>query len=192
MKIAIDIDEVLSKLLEKVLEHYNRIYNTNLTQDKCPSYRWNDYFGISQEKTLDIYQDFVNLGKLRDLDVIPGAIEGIKKIKNNNKLMIVTSRGVCLQTDTENWLDKYFPKLFDDIYYLREDLYDPLLKSKFQACQEINAGYFIEDDIDHLNDFRGTKTKVLIYDHPWNKNFEAKDNFSRMHSWEQIADTINK
>jgi len=191
MTIAIDIDEVLSELLSKVLEHYNSLYNTNLTQDKCLSYRWQEHFGIDLRRTLDIYQDFINSGKLKELAVVPGAVEGIKKIRDKHKLVIVTSRGACLKNDTEYWLDKHFPNYFNDIHYLREGLYDSMKKSKFQTCQEINSDFFIEDDVDHLNEFRDNKTKVLVYDHPWNQSFETTDNFSRVHSWAQIVNIIN-
>ena len=116
--IAIDIDEVLSELLAKVLERYNGIYKTKFTKENCLTYRWHENFGVGLSEVLDFYQDFVNSGGLKELEIMPGAKEGINELKKNNELAIVTSRALTLRDDTEFWLNKYFPNCFKDILYL--------------------------------------------------------------------------
>ena len=189
--IAIDIDEVLSHLMPKVVDYFNNLHGTNYTTDKCDSYSWSKLFSIPKEQELLLYDSFIETGGLKSLDAVAGAVDGIKKIKGNNQLIITTSRALTLKNDTEFWLNKHFPNCFNDIIYLRETIFDPMLESKFLACQKANVDIFIEDDFVHLGDFAETKVKTLIMDRPWNQKDELPKNFKRVFSWDEIVDEIN-
>jgi uncharacterized HAD superfamily protein len=191
MTIAIDIDEVLSKLMPKFLEFYNKIHKTSFSYEKFYSYDWNKMLGITNEKKCEIYGSFCDLGNLKRLDTIEGSVAGVKQIKERHKLVIITNRAVTLKNDTEHWLAKHFSGCFTKVIYTRKKLNHPA-KSKQEICQRIKADIMIEDDPYCLKDLANSKIKLLLFNHPWNQNVNMANNIVRVHSWEQIVEEVNK
>jgi uncharacterized protein len=191
MTIGIDIDGVLADSMPKFLEFYNNLHNTSFVNEHFHTYNWGEVFGTTKEKALEIYDSFCNAGHLKNLDIMAGAVAGIKKIKGKHELVVITGRAMTQKNDTEYWLQKHFPDSFAKIFYIRKRILDPVIKNKFEICKEVKADIMIEDDIEYVNSFTARGTKILLFNHPWNQNVGETDNLVRVHSWEQIVEKIN-
>jgi len=191
MTIAIDIDEVLAELMPTFLEYYNKAYNTSFTNDHFYTYDWSKVLGITEEKKCKAHDDFIKLGGYKKLNVIDGSKAVIKKIKRKHKLVVITGRGMTLKGDTDYWLKRHFPHTFKDIFYIRKNPSSPALRSKAEICKQIKADVMIEDDMTYANSFLEQGTKLLLFNHPWNKEARENDNLVRVHSWERVQDVIN-
>ncbi|KAI8334610.1 hypothetical protein BC941DRAFT_472543 [Chlamydoabsidia padenii] len=100
-----------------------------------------------------------------------GALEVLQSLKKRKwTLVIVTYRPQFTQTATQRFIDRYYPGLFDGIYYCNQglsvaDQLDYIPKPITIMCQEIGADYLIDDTLDHCLDCSMLDMTLLLYDH---------------------------
>ena len=92
MKIAIDLDEVLSQEMNAFLKWFNNKYDTNWTFDDVTDYHWSNFLGISEKQAIEDAYEFFKTDEFANLSVHDDAQAGIKELSQKHKLYIVTAR----------------------------------------------------------------------------------------------------
>ena len=179
MIIAVDFDNILNNLTEKVLEIYNAQSSKSIQMADLTSY--NFYDCLPKEDADGIVKLFKNKTMWDALSPIDGSRKGLQKlIDDGHRVYIVTA------TATENWpwkiswLKKYFP------FFNTENVVRLMDKSLFKC------DIMIEDSYEQL--IKNKLCHKIILDYPWNR-CEEKDwvhGTYRCKNWKEIVDAVNK
>jgi len=190
MKIGIDLDEILADSLSSLIEYHNFTYGTKLKRDQFLSYGfWKTWGGTRDEAIQKVY-DFYKTPYFKNIQPIPGAKKAISLLKQNNDLLIVTSRQNDIIDATHEWVNKHFPDTFADIYFANHYSQGGTQKTKSQICDETKIDLLIEDSIDYALECFSSKRKVFLLDCPWNQSSELPQNIRRFSSWDKIIQAI--
>ncbi len=191
MTIAIDIDEVLADTLNSYIKYYNNTYNTSFKREQFFTYScWWKVLQVEFNEGVTRFNDFVNKGYFESLPLIRGAQEAVTKLKQSHDLVIITSRMSELKKITRKWLDKNFPGCFVKVYHT-ESVYNKDAITKSEACLKSKADILIEDDSNFAAECMNNGIKVLLFNNPWNRDFEVLADAARVYSWDDILQEVD-
>ena len=109
MRIAIDMDEVIADPLKKFIQLYHRDYGVPLDTLVEPG---NEIYHHVPAHLNRKWFDYINeKGFFRDLDVIEGSVEAIKKLQEQHEIYIVSAAMEFRNSleDKLDWLAEHFP-----------------------------------------------------------------------------------
>lgn len=177
MKIGIDID------------------NTICSTDEVIDIKIKEYIkehGMSQEEFFGDSSNMDKFYKEKILEVIaedpikPYFLEVLKKLKDNNEIIIVTARNETfvktsqsMRKATMDWLAKnniYYDKYFDDAYK----------EGKVKVCKDENIDIIIDDDINNYLAFKEHGVNTLLFDDKCKYLYIV----DRVGSWEEVLDIL--
>ena len=139
-RIAVDIDEVLCHFVESMARHNN----LTLPKKQIYSYVYRDMFKISEKKSSKMVRDFYNSKEFDDLTPIHGSRAIIQMMRPKiDKIYIITGRQDCVRKKTEDWLDKHYPELFDDLLLTNSFTSNEI--PKVDLCKALNIDTIIDD-----------------------------------------------
>jgi len=139
-RIAIDVDEVLVPFLSPMA----RFHKKKIEKPKY-SYVYRDIFGITEEESQKMVQEFYKSPHFQVLKPIRGSQRAMYSIRRKaEKLYIITARQDIVRKDTELWIDYFFPDIFDDIIFTNS--YTPNEIKKVDICRALNIGLIIDDN----------------------------------------------
>ena len=190
MNIAIDIDEVLAQFLQAVIDYHNNTYNTNLTTDQFHTYHFWDTWGGTRQEAIDKVADFARSDYFPKIKPVEGAQEAIQILNQNHTLTVITARPETMEKETRLWLNTYFPKTFDQIFFTNHWTDECETRSKGDICNLVNADLLIEDNLDYAHDCLNGKRKVLLFNHPWNQSDDLPDSITGVQSWSEALEHI--
>ena len=190
MKIGIDLDEVLADFLTALLKYHNATYGTNLKREQFLSYGfWKTWGGTRDEAIQKVY-DFHKTPYFKNIQPVACAKKAISSLKQNNDLLIVTSRQNSVENETREWVDKHFPNAFADICFANHYSQGGAEKTKSQICNETKIELLIEDSVGYALECFSSKRKVFLLDCPWNQSSELPQGIRRFSSWDKIVKAI--
>ncbi|PCH33341.1 hypothetical protein WOLCODRAFT_135069 [Wolfiporia cocos MD-104 SS10] len=179
--ICIDLDDVLSQTNGVVADWHNAAYGTNMTLDDFYYYYYwrNPYWGTPNE-TFRKVEEFYKTPRLYEAPPIEGALEGLKALKEMGfRLVLVTARQIRELPQTEEWMDKHYSGIFEQIICTgmsQETLADDkamLTKlSKADVCKKLGAKLMIDDSIENALKCARAEPPIpilLFGDYQWNK-----------------------
>lgn len=119
-----------------------------------------------------------------------GAVKAMNVLSRSYKLVIVTSKPDSLKTMTHTWVEKYFPNVFQGIYFTNTYVTPKQGKiKKSELCHELGIEIFIDDSIGNVLDVANVCERVFLLDRPWNQQqLTFPDNVTRSYSWQEIVD----
>lgn len=189
MRIGIDIDNVISKFNEKLLDEYliydkslrgNGIINSNA------DYITKGMFDWSKEESEEFYRD--NIEKIAyNLDTVDNASEYIKKLREiGHEIYIISGRDNGEYSDpykmTIEWLNK------NDIEYDKLILTNSNnAHEKTKACIDDDISIMIDDSARVCIDTNKYGIMTLIMDTPFNRKV---NNIKRVYDWKEIYDFV--
>lgn len=189
MNIGIDIDNVLSnfddELLKEFLEHDKKLRNSGIINEKADNIT-KGMFDWSREEIDDFYSN--NIERIAvNLNVVDGAKEYVKKLKNHGyKIFIVSGRNNGEYSNpykmTSEWLEKYGIE-YDKLILTNAYEY----KEKADICLENNISIMIDDSVKILNEVNNSGIKALLMDTPYNRK---SNSLTRVHNWKEIYNFI--
>jgi 5'(3')-deoxyribonucleotidase len=154
-RIAIDVDEVLTPFLPSLLKWRK--------PRKLPKKFPYLYREISEEEIHEFYesQEFMNLEPIKNSQKV---LENLKE----HKLFVVTGRQNVIREQTENWIEKWYPGIFEDV-----------------ILRNLNIGLLIDDNFTNCVECISVGTKAINFVgdpvYPW--CFESE--ISKK-SWEEV------
>jgi len=171
MRIAIDMDEVLADPISKFIKLYNRDYGLPLDTILDPG---NEIYHHVPAHVNTKWFEYINeKGFFRDLPVIEGSIEALKKLQENNEIYIVSAATEFRNSleDKMDWLQEHFPFIsWQNIVFCGNKI--------------IKADVLIDDRIKNFADFDGRKLLFTSSHNMLITNYERVDN------WEQVLQKL--
>lgn len=184
-KIMIDMDDVIVKLSQKVLEGVNKITGENYSTDEIKTYYIQDL--IPKEKTNE-WEEYLKTNNLYEgIEIKEGAVEAIQKIQEKYETYLgsafifkdmVEVSGVHLKNKYD-FLVKNIPEIKPETFVF--------LSNK----EVLDCDIKIDDRIDNLSG--NAKLKILFSEY---HNMDITDeelkekNVIRAHSWKEIEEIL--
>jgi len=190
MKIGIDLDEVLVDFLPALIRYHNATYSTSLSRDDFFTYHYWDVWGGTVEEAIKKVCDFHQTPYFKELEPISGTQEAIGRLKEGNELFIITSRQESIADATKDWVAKYFPGAFSDVFLTNQYSLNGNKKTKKEYCELLGVEVLIEDQLKYALECLSRERRVFLLDCPWNKAKELPEGIKRVYSWQEIIETI--
>lgn len=189
MKIAIDIDNVLTNTTECVIDYINERLNIGLKMEDLTSYWIENNIDAQYEWIAEMA--FNDKTMWKNVQMIEGAAEVIEKLYNeSHEIYFATATTAENFRKKIGFLKRNLPFLPDD--YVR--MHAISIKHK----QLLNVDVLIDD---YLNNLIGEKSYVsIVYDYPWNRGAgfhpEVRPsewfNMKRVSNWQEIYNIIQQ
>ena len=190
MKIGVDLDGVLGQTIPAVIEYHNTIHGTNLTLEQFHSNNYWEVWGGTREEAIQEVHNFYETPYFKNIKPVIGARESLKTLKKNNELFIVTSRQNKIIPETKEWVEKYFPNIFSEMYFTNHFTQNGDTKTKKEVCDSLNVDVLIEDVVEYAVECVTAKRKIFLLDYPWNRDAVLPEGIQRVYSWEEIIEEI--
>ena len=171
MKIAIDMDEVLADPLVKFIELYNRDYGVSLDLKIEPG---NELHQAVPADVSHKWYDYINeKGFFRDLPLIEGSVEAVKKLQEKHEVYIVSAA-------------MEFPNSLEDKYYWLQEHFPFISWNNIMFCGEkiVDTDVMIDDRAKNFVDFKGRK---LLFTSPHNLLLTG---YERVNNWEEVLEKL--
>ena len=193
--IAVDIDDVLSSHSTVFLRYHNENYGTNLTiKDFQVPGEYKNYYGqvmgVGEEEGQRRFQKFLDKKVSLKQMVIPKAtVKILEDLKRRFRLEIITARGEDYQKGTEAWLEKHIPNIFDGVHFVELWDREDRKATKALICQEIGAGYLIDDSVEHCTLAHEAGVQALLFgEYGWNMTQAIPESVVRVKDWQAVKE----
>ena len=135
-------------------------------------------------------EDFYRGGGFRDMPPIPGAVEGMRALREMGyKIILVTARPYWqykrLYADTMYWL-KQHDIVYDGILF-EKDKAEAIYEHIFPARPK----FFIEDRDKHALEVAGIGVPVLLLNYPHNDHIAETELIKRVADWPAIIEAVS-
>lgn len=171
MKIAIDMDEVLADPIKKFIQLYNRDYGVPL--DLKIDAGSEIYHHLPKEIN-NKWFDYINeKGFFRDLPLIDGAVDGVKKLQEKFEVYIVSAAMEFPNSleDKFQWLAEHFPFI-------------PWRNIIFCGDKIVKTDIMIDD---RAKNFIGFDGRTLLFSSPHNLLLTE---YERVDTWQEVLDKL--
>jgi len=187
-RIGFDLDSVICDIDDTIDRILKDKFNLYLDWDK-------DFtsYGFDRNPNLTSYiaeylKESVSNGNLFISPQPYGDVhEGLKLLRKDFYIDIITSRHYDHENITVNWLKKH-EIIYDDIYFSRS-------RNKKDLIFGLNIKAFTEDRFDILNMILEKcgplPYGLIVRDHPWNRKFR-NEHVDRVYSFKEACETIIK
>ncbi|BEI82408.1 hypothetical protein CcaverHIS002_0302760 [Cutaneotrichosporon cavernicola] len=121
--LAIDMDDVLCNTNQTIVDMHADLFpdkaNPPISIDEFEHYLyWHNRGWGTQEETVDMVGKLYRAGLMDRPKLLPGAREGLTKLKGMGySLIVITARSEVQREGTEAWLEDNLPDLFDEIHF---------------------------------------------------------------------------
>jgi len=171
-RIALDMDEVIANVQHKYLDIFEATYGRRPKREEY----WGKKLYELEEGAIVLREHLFEKGFFRDLKVIEGSREGVKKLMEHYDVFITTAAQEFRNSfeDKYDWLREHFPFI-------------PWKNVVFCGDKSIlRADYMIDDHPHNLETFQG---KGLLFTAAHNIQ---ENRFTRVNNWEEVVDFFEK
>jgi len=193
IKIGIDIDEVLADFNSGIIEWHNQKYGTSLIRENFISYFFNQVWGGTIEEAIQKVKDFHDSENFKKLSPVESSIDAISLLSKGNDLFVITSRPYFVQDETERWVNNFFGKKFNGIFY-SSNYYSQAKnsgKTKLQICRDLEVSVLIDDSLSYISQCASTEVKGLLFgNYPWNRDGNLPANIFRTNNWKEVLEKL--
>jgi len=189
MKIAIDIDEVIVKFVEKYLKFIESKGYKKVKYEDVSTYRLWEVLGIEKKVAIDLMREYNLTDYFKNVDFVKGARDGVKFLRDNYDIYFITSRFKYLSKCTRDFIFNEFGVLGDRVIFSGDVLGGA--KNKDEICRDLGVEIIIEDSEDESLGYAKNGLKVLLLDKPWNQSVKHK-NVCRCENWEEILKKVKE
>ena len=187
--IGIDMDGVIADFTTLAIKRTNELYGLNFKLEDMVEPRIAHYvYGLLSDKVKakynnpeDMYRDICPNGFFYDISPFKGAIEAVKEISKQHKIIFITKvlDWEYCPKDKKRWLEKYFPDME----------YEILLTTSMQVKGLVEVDVIVEDDHRTIESLKYA-TGILIRQ-PWNENYiNEGEGITIVNSMEQVPNIL--
>lgn len=185
--IACDVDDILLEFYLMLALWHNERHGTNLRKEDFTSYIVGDVWGVSSEEAIRRVRQFYETEDFRNLPLVEGAEDGVRRLAEKYDLVAVTGRPHGLAPITEEAIGGYFAGCFKEIRHTDAfGIGGGIPRAKVDVCVEIGARIIIEDYLGHADPCADAGMDVMLFDQPWNRGSALASGVERVHSWDEI------
>jgi 5'(3')-deoxyribonucleotidase len=170
VRIAVDMDEVITDALTKHLDLYNEHFDKELTEHDLTGFTLPSFVPDHERERVIAFVEQESF--FADMAVLPGAVETLEALSHEHELFITTAAMEFPNSFMPKyvWLIKHLPFI------------TPM---NFVFCGDksiVHADYLIDDNVRHFKRFKGTG---LLFEAPHNK---LVDYNPRVRNWGEVAE----
>ncbi len=188
-KIAVDLDGVVAKFAEGLLEFRNERHGTNYRMDDIFSYDFWSVFRISREQSIKEVLDFYNSPEFERIAPIPNSQEAMSLLSEKYFIAALTARPDFTRDKTLNWLEKYFPNVFSEFHFTNHFAGNGERKNKSDFCLEYGYETLIDDYHRHVNECAEKGIRTFLLTQPWNWE-TLRPEVVRVRNWREIQERL--
>jgi len=174
--IAVDLDEVLSETIDKVLEVNNyEVNGMKITKKDVSSYYFHEIERLNLwiGDDVKLFDRLWNSDKKREVKPLEWALDKLNELKLEwYKFIIITARREEFREYSEARIEKYYPWIFDEIIFTNHYTENSVPKS--EICKQKWVEIMIEDNLDYAIDMANVGVKMYLIDKPWNKQYNPE------------------
>lgn len=188
--IWVDLDEVLSETVDKVLEIHDWVINNKkVARDDISNYylHENKWLWIKKEDWIKVFDKLRNSKQSNNIIPVKWAIEKLKQLKSEwYKFIIITARREILKAYTNKWIQKNFPWIFENIIFTNHYTENEIQKS--EVCKKNWIQIMIEDNLEFWSELAANWIKVYLLDKPRNKHYNPETHkwIIKVNGWNEI------
>lgn len=190
--IGIDLDETLA---QTTLNGIKKLHTMNRmkflrTLDDVTSFDWTEFpeCDMTEEEIVGFWKTHSLLG----IVPVENAIFGVAKLFQIDKsIHIITARNEHdHRTDSERWLDIYFPEIHSSHIHFANHL-SKHNHAKSTLCKSNKVTLMIDDGLHNALDLAEQGIECILLDMPWNRKKEADHPLIyRVQNWQEIIDNL--
>ncbi len=187
MNIGIDIDGTLTNehdyMIKKALE-FIKEKNLNYKIINRDEYNTIDIFNWGEDIEKYFWDKYI-FDYAKNVKIYKNAANVISKLKNNNKIYIITSRGFTLENSKEGELMR---SLVKDWLENNKIEYNEIIfakHGKVEECKKYKINIMIEDSKYNIECLKNIVDKIICFDAPYNKDLKG-NNIIRCKDWLEI------
>ncbi len=192
MRVAIDVDEVLTRTNDYFLREFNEEHGTEFKREDITDYNylWVEKEGFNRDYVFGKLVEYVR-NDLDSYDIGSDIVDVLSNLKNlGHELFILTSRDDLVKERTIEWLEKSFGKgFFDEMVFTGDAISKTICKS--EVCKIHEFDVLIEDAPHYCQEVSKAGVKVLMMDCPWNRDVKESENLIRVNNWKEVFDFLN-
>jgi uncharacterized HAD superfamily protein len=189
--VGFDLDDVLLDFNGTLLEWHNKKYGTKTLLKDLTVYGYEEIWQSPTEEVVRKVFEFYNSQEHAAARPMDGAIEGIQKIKKDNRLFIITSKPDTFREIMNAWIQKNFPNTFEEIYFTNQFHGIGIQTTKIDLCKKLGIEIFIDDALHNAKNIAENGIPVLLLDSPWNQA-TTETPITRVHSWNEIVQKLTE
>lgn len=191
MTIAIDLDDVIAVNVPAFIAFSNEHWGTALTIEDYDEH-WTAMWNIEHEEAKRRSHEFHASGTVSKYAFDETAKPALQKLKQQHKLVIITSRQRLIQKETLVWLDTYFKGIFDEVHFagMWDAAHPEAYKAtKAEIARQVGAEYLVDDQPKHcLAVAEAGITALLFGDYPWNRSIGSlPERVTRVRDWQAVV-----
>lgn len=167
MIIAVDMDGVLVDFNRKLVEYMNERGYPDLTYQGITTFYYEELLGPEGGK---LAHDWIDRDEVYDgLEPEDGALEGIERLHEFARVVIVTSALPSMANAKQRWLREHGFQHKDWVLARDKNL--------------VEADLLIDDAVHNVEAWIKTGRPAILYDRPWNRSWEREDLVPRARAW---------
>ena len=190
--IAVDIDDVLAANAAGFVAFSNTTWGTNLSV-KNYNEDWRELWQVELDEAERRAVILHESGVIGTYDHYEESLSVLQRLKERYRLAIVTSRRKSIQTETEQWVERNFPGVFESIHFAGiydDELHEAMFsRTKLAILQENSVDYLIDDQIKHCIAAANAGVQAILFgDYPWNQADELPAGVTRCVDWVAVGE----
>ena len=193
IRYGIDVDETLLALLPSLIQFNNEVHGTKIRLEDFTSYVLYPVMCRNLEETTKRLHQFYNTPYFQDIQPVPGASEGVARLRKNGTLHAITSREKIITLETKTQIKTIFsPASFLTLNFTNNHTLEQNTGiTKPEVCRKLKIDIMIEDCLEHALDCSKVVGFVYLLDlnheYVWNHTDKPlPGNVKRVYSWDEI------
>jgi len=187
--ITIDCDGVLSATAESILtynHHTIKWISADINDITNHRFHMIPKFWLTIDEAKDLWYRFYEQSSHENLFPEPGAIHAVRDLKEQwYRLIVVTARVDAWKDQTLEWLEYYFPDMFDDVVFTND--LTSSAKKKWRVSSRLWASLHIDDHIDYAECTCNYVVPTFLFTKPWNRVYTVKNPLmTRVQWWKEV------
>ncbi|MBA0578034.1 hypothetical protein Gorai_020336 [Gossypium raimondii] len=149
-----------------------------------------------QEADIRVHEFFKSSYFKKGIHPIPGAQRALHRLSRFCDLSVVTSRQNVIKDHTIEWLEKYYPGLFQEMHFGNHFALHGKSRPKSEICRLLGAKILIDDNPRYAVECAQVGIRVLLFDYknsyPWCKteSIDKHPLVTRVNNWEEAEQQI--
>jgi len=177
--LGFDFDGVIADTAETFLRLACEQYNIcDIRPEDIINFDVEECVDIPEEIVTAIFRDILMDSVGSGLKPMPGAVDVLEELAENNRVTVVTARPVS--EPVHDWLEHVLPHAaVPKIRVIAMGAHD----DKPRHIHELGLRYFIDDRAETCIQLSETNIHPIVFSQPWNHN---RHQLQVVHSWEEI------
>lgn len=197
-RVVTDIDDTKAIFWSEFVRWHNDAYGTQYTPQELSTTRPQN---ITEDEFGTRFYAFFETDAFANLPVVPGSKESIDRLASDGfAFSAVTFRSLITQRTTENWLEREFPGIYQDVFCIHGESFnkyaDPSCTRKSQACRRFGASIIVDDDPKVVLECAENGILAFFLRGDWNSRSLARLCLPKyvipVSSWGEIEDSLRK